>query len=189
MRFKTTSNFLLGFLFIILLTFIISCSPGTCDPPSGRGTVTVVTTLPPPAFNDCNYNITTLQTESNIVRELNEGDDKWIVEFIVGGSCSNGKPWTMLLKKGDFTMVRVRGEIAFRLNNIPVSDGPIDIQTTFYTPCNKSITMGSCATTNNGPWRNVLGGNLKVDNPSNGLTVEFNSANKIRESHVRTGCQ
>lgn len=174
------------FICLAVISSIISCVPGKCDPPnSGRGAVTVVTPIPPTAFQDCQYNSASLQTLTDIVKELSDGNNKWIVEFLVGGSCSSGKPWTLLLKKGDFTMTTINGQIAFTLTSIPVSNGPININAQFTTPCNS----GTCFTTSNAPWRNVLAGNLKVDNPANGLTVAFNSSNKITEAFVRPGCQ
>ena len=176
---------------ILLVTigtfFFASCKK--CDPPSsGLGSVTVVTPIPPSAFVDCKYSNTTLQTEADIVRELNQGSNKWVVEFMVGGTCSNGKPWTLTFKKGDFTMVTFNGQIAFRLNNVPVSDGPININAQFITPCNSTSSFPSgCFTTNNGPWRNLLSGNLTVNAPVNGVVVGFNSSNSIKESTELNG--
>jgi hypothetical protein len=175
--------------FGVVLLLLQSCGRSECGPPDEKiGSVTLKIGITNP-LGPCNFTndlIPKLKTlgMNALVSEKNEDPTKWVIELIVGGTCSDDAAWMTVFKKANFNVQTSTvnfgqnlDALSITMNDLPKSfSKKITVTVRVLSPCRNatcSFGQGLPSVTN---YRVLFGANpVELNDAKNGDTFTTNN--------------
>jgi hypothetical protein len=142
--------------FGVVLLLLQSCGRSECGPPDDKtGNVTLEIPIINP-MGPCNFTndlIPKLKSlgMNALVQEKNEDPTKWVIELVIGGTCSDDAAWETVFKKANINVKtttlnfgQTLDALSITMNDLPKSfSGKTTVKVRLLSPCrNATCSFG-----------------------------------------------